>query len=133
MLIPLIDRALDRLMDASSSLLKGKAEFIAQLEQYDKPSRHGTDDGSVTRNFFSFIRSIDIFPKFDPEYLRPTSSGGLGSVICFALMALLMGSELWRYLIPSTHHEFVVDQDIKEWMPLDFSISVATPCGSTTL
>lgn len=127
--IPLIDRALDRLMDVSSSLFKGKTEFIAHLEQYDKPDKHGTDDGSGAKKFFAFIRSIDIFPKFDPEYLRPTSSGGLGSVICFVLMGLLMGSELWRYLVGSTRQEFVIDQDIKEYMPLDFSISVATPCG----
>lgn len=91
------------------------------MEQFDQ-------NGKEQSGFWSWIRSIDAFPKFDTEYLRKTSSGGLGSVICFAIMGLLMAVEVWKWVVPTVGHEFVVDNSIQPTVPINFSISVGSPC-----
>jgi len=122
-----------RAMDASSSLLKS-APTVASLEKYDQPDgKHREGDNNLKWGFWAWIRSIDMFPKFDSTYLRQTSSGGVGSVLCFTIMALLMAIEGWRYLIPVAVQEFEVDSTIRESMPLKFSVSVGSPCGALTV
>ncbi len=81
----------------------------------------------------SWIKSLDAFPKFDTAYLRHTSSGGIGSIVCFTIMGLLMAAEMWKWFAPNDVQEFVVDHSLTKTLPLEFSISIATSCPSTRL
>lgn len=93
---------------------------------------HRLESGSQQGGWWAWVRSMDAFPKFETAYLRHTSTGGLGSVACFGLMALLMGVEVWRWAVPMAAHEFRVDSErLQADLPLDFSISLASPCHST--
>lgn len=119
-----IDDTLDLFLAKMASVLP-KTPLLAEFNNGSKSEE--SYDG-----IWAWVRSMDIFPKFDAAYLRHTSTGGLGSIVCFSLMALLMALETFKYFSPSTTQEFTVDRNVSEKLPLDFSISVGSPCSSTT-
>lgn len=124
--IKFIDDKLDLLLSKMASVLPRNP----LLAEFKDGSKSATKSDECYDGIWSWIRSMDIFPKFDTAYLRQTSTGGLGSIICFSLMALLMAFETIRYFAPNTVQEFTVDRTVSEKLPLEFSISVGSPCAS---
>lgn len=75
------------------------------------------------------VARLDAFPKFDTAYLERTLSGGYVTIVTYAILGLLMCTELARYTFPPLQQRYVVDPLLGSQVILSLDISVATPCS----
>lgn len=74
------------------------------------------------------VKELDAFPKVSEEYVKPTTRGGLFSVVAISIILFLVISELIYYKDSEIVYEYSVDTDMSTQLKLVFDITVAMPC-----
>ena len=65
------------------------------------------------------VRALDAFQKVESDLKDTTALGGLVTVTCVLLAAVLAVGEVWDYLSPATAHSFSVDQEIQRMVNIN--------------
>lgn len=80
------------------------------------------------RQALKVVRELDAFPKVPEDYTKPTSTGGLFSIVSISVILFLLVSELAYYRDTEIQYEFMVDTEMTSTLKLRFDITVAMPC-----
>lgn len=75
-----------------------------------------------------FVRECDFFPKVDTLYLTQTSTGGLASLVTYAVISVLIAVHGWQWLYPPTRQIISVPNTVDRTIPLEFDVTVSTDC-----
>ena len=80
------------------------------------------------RHALKVVKELDAFPKVAEDYVKPTTRGGLFSVVAVSAIFLLTLSEIFYYRASDITFEYSVDTDMDSKLKLRFDITVAMPC-----
>lgn len=85
---------------------------------------------SQKREEIAWVTEYDIFPKVEKEFQATTKSGGLVSIVIWAVLFYLVFSEYVRYSSISLDYEFQVDKsrDFESTMDVNIDITVKMDC-----
>lgn len=77
------------------------------------------------RRLVRSLKTLDVYPKTEDEVSVKTRSGGMVSLLSFAIIAVLLLSELWSFLVPRTTHSILVDTRTGEKLSIHFDITLS--------
>ena len=74
------------------------------------------------------VKELDVFPKVEEDYQKPTTRGGTLSIISFSIIAVLVVSEFFYYRGTVTSYKYSVDTDMDAKMLLTIDMTIAMQC-----
>ena len=80
------------------------------------------------RQALKVVKEFDAFPKVSEDYIKPTTRGGLFSIVSITIILFLIVSELSYFKDSEIVYEYMVDTDMTSTLKLRFDITVAMPC-----
>jgi len=89
---------------------------------------HHLDENFGESSASSIVKAFDAFPKTKPSYTQKTSNGGVWTVVLICASLWLAGTELKRFWVGDTTHEFSVEQGVGHDLQINLDIVVAMKC-----
>lgn len=80
------------------------------------------------RQALKVVKELDAFSKVPEDYVKPTTRGGLFSVVAISTIIILVVSEISYYRDSEIVYEYSVDTDMNSQLKLFFDITIAMPC-----
>lgn len=77
------------------------------------------------RRLVRSLKTLDVYPKTEDEVSVKTRSGGMVSLLSFAIIAVLLLNELWAFLVPRTSHSILVDTRTGDKLSIHFDITLS--------
>ena len=75
------------------------------------------------------VKELDAFSKVEDDYQKPTARGGTISILCIAIILVLMVSEFFYYRSTELKYEYSVDTDLESKLLLTLDMTIAMPCN----
>lgn len=76
----------------------------------------------------SKLITLDAFPKVSHELMTSTESGGLLSLVVWAIFAYLILSEVWAWRTVQHKYDFTIDHNRAHEMEVNIDITIAMDC-----
>ena len=117
---------------STTSIEKGGLVEVLGHGSWDKGCCKETADAGMLQSLVGskYIRKFDAFSKISPDAQIRTSSGGLITVLSFALITVLVFAEFISYRTVIVQPELVVDKTRAERMNIHLNISFPrVPCS----
>lgn len=80
------------------------------------------------RSTFKVVKQLDAFPKVAQDATKPTTRGGMFSVVAILFIIFLIISEIFYYTRTDVKYEYSVDNEMGQQLRLSFDITIAMNC-----
>ena len=92
-----------------------------------------SDADEVT--FGAWITSLDLFPKFDPKYLKQSTVGGVATLILYFFFLLFILLTVYQSLFPETKSVLAIstDRSASDDFFMNLDISISSPCDEIAI
>ena len=84
--------------------------------------------GGDAKSSYNVVKAFDAFPKTKPSYQEKTSTGGLWTIALICASVLLTFSELKRWWVGYTTHNFSVEQGVGRDLQINLDVVVKMLC-----
>lgn len=109
----------------SRPLLQGSKSTSVSMRQRaveeDEPATQ--DDQSMMTTVKRQLPKMDMFPKLSEDYVQKTTSGGVVSIITYALMAILFLSEASTFVSTVVDEHIRVDNSLGEKLRINVNVT----------
>jgi len=76
------------------------------------------------------VKELDAFPKIDDCYVETTARSGGVSLVMFAIIGVLIFSEIYSYTSYEVVYEYNVDQETAGELKINVDMTIAMPCAA---
>lgn len=83
---------------------------------------------TILTKFGKRIQKFDAFPKIETPYQNSSSSGGILTVLVYALLTYLVLHETFFFLKVDQSYEFLVDTERSQKLDINVDITIAMSC-----